>query len=265
MTKLQQDWIAGLQLQHRHEAAYAAYLTENLRAAQIEVDVLLLDLIAGPCRSMLDLGANIGFVALSAMMRGFDRILCFEPEPTLFARLSALTSNHLTALPFAVGASAGIVDFYVSQTHNQGHTVDAATIARFRPIFGKDMTRIHVPMVTLDETITAPFDYWKIDVEGHEVEVLLGARETLRRFAPRLISVEIYEQDRLHAISLLLPSYHAFQVFVMQDAPRLQVRPVKTAEIQTLDGAAIHAPTFLFVQDGFAPIAALLDMVDTGT
>jgi hypothetical protein len=112
----------------------------------------------------------------------------------------------------------------------------------------------------LDETITAPFDYWKIDVEGHEVEVLLGARETLRRFAPRLISVEIYEAARLRAIAGLLPQYHAFQIFVMQDRPRLQVRPLISDEIQTLRGAAIHAPTFLFVQDGFAPIAALQDM-----
>ena len=259
MTELEQNWIAGLQLQHRHEAAYAAYLIENLRAAQIEVDVLLLDLMAGQCRSMLDLGANIGFVSLSALMRGFDRILCFEPEPNLFSRLQSLVSQRLTALPYAVGRSAGMVDFYISQTHNQGHTVDAATVDRFRSIFGA-LIRSRVQMVTLDDTITAPYDYWKIDVEGHEVDVLLGARETLTRFAPQAISVEIYDDARLRAIAGLLPQYHAYQIFVMQDAPRLQVLPVDDHKIQTLQGAAIHAPTFLFVKDGFAPIAALRNL-----
>lgn len=259
MNTLEQNWIARLQLQHRHEAAYAAYLTQGQRAAQIEVDVLLLDLITGHCRSMLDLGANIGFVSLSALMRGFDRILCFEPEPNLFARLQAMISDHLTALPYAVGASAGMVDFYVSQTHNQGHTVDADTVARFRPIFGA-LVQTRVQMVTLDDTITAPYDYWKIDVEGHEVDVLLGARETLIRFAPQAISVEIYDDARLRAIAALLPQYHALQIFVMQDALRLRVRVVEDHTIQTLQDAAIHAPTFLFVKHGFAPIAALRNL-----
>lgn len=258
MTKLQDDWIAGLQLQHRHEAAYAAYLTTGQRAAQIEVDTLLLDLIAGPCRSMLDLGANIGFVALSALMRGFDRILCFEPEPALFARLSALRA-HLTALPYAVGATAGMVDFYVSQTHNQGHTVDVATVERFRPIFGDQMLRRQVQMVTLDETLTAAYDYWKIDVEGHEYEVLLGARATLTHAPPLVISAEIYDAARLAAIAALLAGYgyQGVQIFVMQDAPRLQALPVAAGEIQTLQGAAIHAPTFVFAKQPIAGLAAL--------
>ncbi len=260
MINFQQDWIAGLHLQHRHEAAYAAYLTQNIRAAQIEVDVLLLDLIAGHCCSMLDLGANVGFVAMSALMRGFDRILCLEPEPNLFARLQAMTSDHVTALPFAVGAKAGLVDFYVSQTHNQGHTVDLDTVDRFRPIFGADMVLTQVQMVTLDDILTVPYDYWKIDVEGHEVEVLLGAQDALKRFAPHIISVEIYDDDRLRAIAKLLTGYHAFQIFVLQDAPRLQAIKVENYQIHSLNTAEIHAPTFLFVKDGFAPIAALRDM-----
>lgn len=259
MTRLQDDWIAGLQLQHPHEAAYAAYLTQNTRSAQIEVDVLLLDLIAGRCRSMLDLGANIGFVAMSALMRGFDRILCFEPEPALFARLQTHLSDHLTALPYAVGASAGMVDFYVSQTHNQGHTVDADTVARFRPIFGDTMIRTRVPMVTLDDTLRDFYDYWKIDVEGHELQVLMGAKETLARHPPSCISIEIYDQARLSAITgLLAPhGYHVFQIFVMQDAARLMGRLVEKGQIQTQDGAALHAPTFIFAK---APIAGLLDL-----
>ena len=109
---------------------------------------------------------------------------------------------------------------------------------------------IEVPMVTLDQQLSAPFDYWKIDVEGLELKVLEGATRNLAENAPNYITIEIYDVNVLQRTNALLAEfgYHCRQTYVMRERPELAFREVPNGNvgIVALNGAAPHAPTFLF-------------------
>ncbi|MBP7038995.1 MAG: FkbM family methyltransferase [Bacteroidales bacterium] len=62
---------------------------------------------------------------------------------------------------------------------------------------------------SLDSLNIEKMDLVKIDVEGHEMEVLEGARETLRRCRPAYIQIEIHntKKDRKERVSTILEKY----------------------------------------------------------
>ena len=245
-----EHWLE-LDLGNQHEKDYYDYIELGKRNAQIEIDVLFLrTFLDGRCSSMLDIGANIGFVALAALASGFSTVECFEPEPMLFSRLKKLKSGSVGVNPFAVGDRSGKAELFLSKTHNQGHTIDKTGIDRFRQVYGEQIESIEVPMVTLDQQLSAPFDYWKIDVEGLELKVLEGATRNLAENAPNYITIEIYDVNVLQRTNALLAEfgYHCRQMYVMRERPELAFREVPNGNvgIVALNGAAPHAPTFLF-------------------
>jgi hypothetical protein len=56
-----------------------------------------------------------------------------------------------------------------------------------------------VPWVSLDEKITEPVEFIKIDVEGHELAVLQDGMDILRRDHP-VILIEAEERHRRNAV-----------------------------------------------------------------
>jgi len=137
-------------------------------------------------RVFLDIGGNYGYYSV-----GFARrypalqVEAFEPIPGTRAYLTrnrdlnaaANVSIHDTAL----GRSRGEIDFYFYP--------EGSGNASSRPMDeARQQTHLKLPVTTLDAWLqdrpaTKP-DFIKIDVEGAELWVLEGARETLRRHRP---------------------------------------------------------------------------------
>jgi hypothetical protein len=81
-----------------------------------------------------------------------------------------------------------------------------------------------VEVVTLDrflETATGldlrQIDLVKIDTEGYEYEVLLGARETIEKRKPKFIQIEynwhqMFKAQSLFTLASLLPNYVVYQL-----------------------------------------------------
>jgi len=118
---------------------------------------------------IFDLGANLGFVALSFAVRyPHARIFCFEPDPENFAELIANTSAfpNVRSFPYAIGAKNETRSFYKSPLFHMRNSL----IARE----GNDK-RIEVKVITLDEAIAITgekhIDLMKFDVEGAEAEI----------------------------------------------------------------------------------------------
>lgn len=131
----------------------------------------------------LDVGANVGgisfLMAASAGVNG--RVLSFEPSPSTFARLqrniqlNPQLKGRLTALQVGVADKAGEL-----------RLVEDDVVPGNAALY--QTGGIAVPVVTLDKAVADHgFDqisFIKIDVEGMEYEVLLGATETLKRSMP---------------------------------------------------------------------------------
>lgn len=119
--------------------------------------------------TMLDIGANIGTHSIHYAKYG--HVHCFEPNPIAFECLS----HNMKGLPrvhlynVAVSCEAGFIDM-VDQGDNYG------------AVYTKPGTAIRT--ITIDSLNLDACDFIKIDVEGDEPNVLLGAWDTIKKYSP---------------------------------------------------------------------------------
>jgi FkbM family methyltransferase len=130
----------------------------------------------------LDIGANVGAYSmlLAQWVGPAGRVFAFEPAPRAFDGLVRhIRLNGLNDVVRPVDAAAGEretqAEFLIMGTSGEGRLAVPAD---------PDDARLTVPVVTIDgfcarEGIDP--DFIKIDVEGWELAVLRGARETIRR------------------------------------------------------------------------------------
>jgi FkbM family methyltransferase len=133
-----------------------------------------------PGSLILDIGANLGNHTIYWAKAG-RRVVAFEPNPvTQSALVESVRLNKLDALvdlrPVAVGAAPGTGSLRTLLENNHGAiAVDAAAEGE-------------ISIVRLDDLDLPYAAAIKIDVEGAEESVLLGARKTIARARPFIIS-----------------------------------------------------------------------------
>ncbi|GAC1661049.1 MAG: hypothetical protein NVS9B4_12770 [Candidatus Acidiferrum sp.] len=130
---------------------------------------------------LFDIGAHFGVFSLAAAHFG-GKAVAADPSP-IAARMieveAALNqcAGSIHILQTAV-SEVGAVSMLSSGVFSNGY---------FQAAKGRSDTK-ETPATTIDQ-LTTRFGkptHIKIDVEGHEAEVLRGGRETLQRFAPLL-------------------------------------------------------------------------------
>jgi FkbM family methyltransferase len=145
-----------------------------------------------PDSLVLDVGANIGLHSI--LFSKWCRVISFEPQPVLFDILQTNIQNNqlenrITPVQFAISAKVGMELFGIPVSYNAWDNPGGLGIVDAS--FSQDgLKTIVVQTRTIDSLNYADVSVIKIDVEGHEREVLEGARETIAREKPNLI-VEI--------------------------------------------------------------------------
>lgn len=147
----------------------------------------------------IDVGANIGYYSILAARRVGTAgvVLAFEPSQREFARLVqnlALNAcGNVVPVSVALGVVPAIAELHIAPTHTGLNTLHVSSTAAHA--FGNATTeRVLVPR--FDDFVAPLFAargvrLMKIDVEGAEMDVLLGMQESLRRQLFERIVVEI--------------------------------------------------------------------------
>jgi FkbM family methyltransferase len=151
----------------------------------------LLQSLFPPGGTFFDVGANHGVYSLMASyIGGPDSVVCaFEPQPRLAEalRISKKTNEfaQLRIYELALGDQDGQNDFFIPDTGSGVGSLLRDHASQTGPV-----RQTIVKIATLDSIFRKEnlhrLDVIKIDVEGAELEVLRGARETLERFHPFL-------------------------------------------------------------------------------
>jgi len=136
----------------------------------------------------IDIGAHYGYtaIALSRFTGPLGRVVAFEPVLTTASCVSRTQQlnglSNLTIVPFALGATPeirtqelpmvrGMADSTIPTNESSGRIFITSFDALWPALSGND-ARIHGV---------------KIDVQGMELDVLLGMRANLTRYQPKLI------------------------------------------------------------------------------
>jgi len=136
---------------------------------------------------VIDAGANIGLFSMFCSQKEVEKVYAFEPQKKVVKLLEKnILLNNLSDLIeiIPVGLSDKNEDCSLSHS-NFGHAAGSIVIQRNEI---DDIEKIHC--ITLDnwanENNITKIDFIKADIEGAERNMLSGATEILKKFAPRL-------------------------------------------------------------------------------
>lgn len=201
---------------------------------------------------VLDIGSNIGFYPLleASLVGKQGKIYALEPSPQNFDLLSRnIELNHQSDVieKYRVGASNkdGIEKFYLYAMSNL-HTLNPETYRypqKYRPIESIDIRVVSVADFVRDKK---PIDFLRMDIEGHEVEVLEGMVQAIEQYglSPSILfEIHIKKYDDIHhsmrapLVKLFELGYYAKTIISNDDSkPKFREKGYKPSLIVKTDG-----------------------------
>lgn len=158
-----------------------------------EPELHLLPILCDPERAFLDVGANVGVYSLAAEPHSRCGY-ALEANPELAGRLRAVLGERHTVL--AVGASDREATAALHIPRRAGVDVHWRSSVEPDANPGFESRDVTVRLTPIDALELAPVGVVKIDVEGHELAVLRGARRLLHTDRPAVI---VESEERHHA------------------------------------------------------------------
>ena len=165
--------------------------------AGIEHDVsALTSKVLKPGMVVLDVGANIGLLTrhFCEAVGPSGKVFAFEPDPENFSCLEFNTKGcgNRSVHQLAISDANGTAHLYLNARSSTGNSLlnqsDAA---------GSVEVECRTIDTFLSENRVTQIDFIKIDVEGAELKVLQGMRETLRRLSSVKLVIEYCPKNLL--------------------------------------------------------------------
>ncbi len=186
-----------------------------------------------PGMTVMDVGAHVGVYTFSAAQQvgATGRVLAIEPSSVHFGCLQeTIRLNHFTWVEVWAGAASdqsGKLTLYL-QSPPEYHQVLGATAEP--PTWEgetEEVTCFAVDDLVRQEQVES-LDFLKISTVGHELMVLQGAVQTLRRFSPTILYQNLFNNEPNLEIAELLTA-QGYQLFKYR--PYLQeLLPIETAD-----------------------------------
>ena len=187
---------------------------------------------------VLDVGANRGNYAEKVLssIAGAE-LYAFEPHPETFRALEIVARRrNFQARNCGMGAEPGTLKLYDRQAGGEG--TEHASLYRevIEGIHQVPAVETEVAVTTVDAFVAEQgirqIAMLKIDTEGHEYQVLCGARETLERGAIDLIQIEFNEMNVVSRVfyrdfyNLLAGQYDIYRLLPGGLLPLAKYRPL---------------------------------------
>ncbi len=137
----------------------------------------------------IDVGANVGVhsIRLAKLAGPAGEVIAIEPDPDVAARAERNTAlnrlgNVRVIQAAATRSGGGSVRLYRPGDSDTNRA--RASVLRHGYLTGPART---VPTVSIDELSPGPVALIKVDVEGHEADVVAGAAGTIARHSPAIV------------------------------------------------------------------------------
>ena len=146
----------------------------------------------------LDIGANIGLWSYR-LEKIFSKVYAFEVNDDVTGDLIGLASPRVELIHMGLSSKPGKLTLYIPVSKGVQLNGWASLQPGNCPDTNEHVTK-KVEVRTLDSFGLRDVSFMKMDVEGHELEVLHGARETLAASRPVvLLEVKEYNVEKVAA------------------------------------------------------------------
>jgi FkbM family methyltransferase len=175
------------------------------RALNRHWDLALVAMLPRSPGAAVDVGANIGMYA-RLLARSHREVHAFEANPRLIRRLRRAAPKNVVVHPVGLSDHRGPARLRVPISGGSPrYGLGSLDLTHD----GSEADEIDVALDTLDGRPLSKVDFVKIDVEGHELPVLVGAKKLLAASRPRVM-VECEERHRpgtVQAVNELLAEF----------------------------------------------------------
>ena len=147
---------------------------------------------------VLDIGANVGYTSclFARALKPESKVYSFEPDQANFQLLTEVIrreglSERIVAMNFAVGSADGSIELWHNEEHSGDHRVVTDHFKNDLSDFGQIST---VPVISVDSFVKTrnlqAISFIKIDVQGYELAVCEGMKQTLAKFPELCVGCE---------------------------------------------------------------------------
>ena len=225
-----------------------------------DIEYRILDVLVKPGDTVVDIGANWGLFSyrLSRMVGPDGHVYAFEPSPALQRRVRRLGRlANVTAANIGLSDADGEARLYVPIV--AGRRADYLATLRDGGADDSRGVQFSVQLRRLDDVLGAAgerVNFIKCDVEGHELAVLRGASETLRRARPRLLlEIEQRHSDVDIDKTFALVREHGYRGYMLAGT---ELRPLDDFDVRRdqldLVNDLPHSAARYVNQFAFAPV-----------
>jgi len=139
----------------------------------------------------LDIGANLGLF-IFFLQKYSKKVFAFEPNPYPLRYLYGLVNENVQIYPIAIGNRDEKVNLFIPKS-KKGWSSNGASLNEKELNLG---VKFSVECKKIDSLNIEKIGLIKIDVEGHEIQVIEGAENTIKKQKPNLIiENEIVHQE----------------------------------------------------------------------
>ena len=185
--------LSGMKVQLRRSQR----IERLMWAGAYEREVLaLMKRVLKPSMTVMDIGANIGYIAAiaAALVGAGGEVHAFEPNPSCYPSLVQNLNPfpHAYAHQMAISDTQGTLPLYLGGNEDGwGSLLESCAFER-GPEPRDERRVVQVEVTSIDDfvsrSIARRVDLIKIDVEGNELHALRGARQTIERNHPVIIA-----------------------------------------------------------------------------
>ncbi len=227
------------------DAFYARRLREELDGG--EPELAMLGSLVGRGGVAVDIGANEGVYAYALSELGAV-VHAFEANPEFAAFAADMLGNRAEVYQLALSNETGEASFFVPLAADGSELHLAGNLKNSHSQFDRQ-TVIKVGVRTLDAFDLRGVQFIKVDVEGSELEVLEGARETIARDHPGLL-LELLSGTYVDplAVTREVCEKYRYSAFIVHNGKRLEALPTIAAlGANTTWGSEIATRNVLFL------------------
>lgn len=141
----------------------------------------------------VDIGANLGLYTRE-LSRLSAKVHAFEPTGAMAELLRRTSAANVAVHQLALSDAIGETEIFVPR-RSGALFFSIASLEQDSLSAKEELVPQKVTLARLDDVLTEPVRFIKIDVEGHELHVLNGARQTIARHRP-IFLVEAQDQSK---------------------------------------------------------------------
>jgi FkbM family methyltransferase len=201
------------------------------RPKSAERELTYLDRIVPKGAVTVDVGANCGLYTRE-LARLSRRVYAFEPSRKMADLLRRTSAPNVSVHEIALSDQTGNAELFIPQGDNE-LIFGLASLEPALNASNKGVISVNVPTARLDAIVHQDVAFVKIDVEGHELNVLNGAVELLEHSQPVFL-VEAEDRHREQATRSIFEFFEdrSYRGFFLKDGGAVPVDQFSPEDLQ---------------------------------